>query len=156
MTGASTVSTDARPVFGARVRVALVREHGPRYRKAIRQASDVYTMFREEAEQLDREQFWAVYLDGKNRVLCVNVVSVGTLTAALAHPREVFKPAILANAAALALVHNHPSGDPEPSADDLALTERLRNAADILGIRILDHVVIGDGSYRSLTEEGKL
>jgi DNA repair protein RadC len=121
--------------------------------RRVRDAAQVYEAFRNEFEQLDREMFVALLLDGKNQVLGFNVVSVGSLTAALVHPREVFKPAILANAAALILVHNHPSGDPEPSAEDKAITERLRHAADIVGIRIVDHVVIGDGIFRSFADE---
>ena len=96
--------------------------------------------------------FVAILLDGK-KVIGFNVVSLGSLTAALVHPREVFKPAILANAANLILAHNHPSGDPEPAAEDRAITERLRHAADLLGITVLDHVVIGDGTFRSFAEE---
>ena len=105
---------------------------------------------------MDREQFLAVMLDGRNAVAGFNVVSIGTLTTALVHPREVFKAAILANAAAIVLIHNHPSGDPEPSAEDRVLTERLRNAADMMGIKLLDHVIIGDGRFRSLAEDGIL
>ena len=97
--------------------------------------------------------FVAVLLDGKNGIIGFNVVSIGSLTAALVHPREVFKPAILANAAALILAHNHPSGDPEPSDEDKAITGRLRHAGELLGIRILDHLVIGDGSFRSFADE---
>jgi len=94
-------------------------------------------------------------LDGKNQVLGFNVVSIGSLTAALVHAREVFKPAILGNAAAIILVHNHPSGDPEPSAEDQALTARLKQAGELLGIRVLDHVVIGDdGRHVSMAETG--
>jgi DNA repair protein RadC len=121
----------------------------PRY---VRDAGAVYAAFREEAELADRERFVLVLLDGKNRVIGFHVVSVGSLTAALVHPREVFKAAILANAAAVILAHNHPSGDPEPSAEDRALTARLRQVGELVGIRVLDHVVIGDGSFTSLAE----
>ena len=87
----------------------------------------------------------------------MNVVAIGSLTAALVHPREVFKPAILSNAAAVVLAHCHPSGDPTPSAEDLALTKRLCEAGDLLGIRVLDHLVLGhEGAYRSLADEGQL
>ena len=85
-------------------------------------------------------------------MLGFNVVSVGSLTAALVHPREVFKPVILANAAAVILLHNHPSGSAEPSAEDRALTERLEHAGELLGIRVLDHIILGDGHYRSKGE----
>ena len=135
------------------LKVVRERRHGYGAVRRVRDAGQVYTAFREEFSTLDREMFVALLLDGKNSVLGFNVVSIGSLTAALVHPREVFKPAILANAAALILVHNHPSGDPEPSAEDKAITERLRQAGELMGIRILDHVVIGDGSFRSFAEE---
>lgn len=128
------------------------RRQGGGLPRLVRDAGAVYSAFREEAELLDRERFSVVLLDGKNRVLGIHIVSVGSLTAALVHPREVFKAAILANAASVILVHNHPSGDPEPSAEDRALTARLRQAGELLGITVLDHVVIGDGSYTSLAE----
>src|SRR2546425_13188556 len=135
------------------LKVVRERRQGYGTVRKVRDASQVYDAFRAEFNQLDREMFVAVLLDGKTQVLGFNVVSVGSLTAALVHPREVFKPAILANAAALILAHNHPSGDPEPSAEDKAITERLRHAGDLMGIKILDHVVIGDGSFRSFAEE---
>ena len=109
------------------------------------------------AADLDREHFWTVLLDGKNRVTGLNLVSIGTLTAALVHPREVFKPAIAGTAAAVILVHNHPSGEATPSAEDLALTKRLCEVGELIGIRVLDHIVLGDGgSFRSMAEEGVL
>src|SRR5438552_6268039 len=131
--------------------IRVVRERRPKYRtpRTVRDARAVADAFAEHFAPLDREHFVVLLLDGKNRILGFNVVSVGSLTAALVHPREVFKPAILANAAALILVHNHPSGDPDPSAEDRAITARLSQAADLIGIRILDHVVIGDGTFRS-------
>jgi DNA repair protein RadC len=104
----------------------------------------------------DRERFVAIDLDARHRVLRRRLVSVGTLTASLVHPREVFAPALRAGAAALVVAHNHPSGDPEPSAEDCALTERLREAARLLGIELLDHLVIGRASCVSLRERGVL
>lgn len=136
----------------------VVRERRPGY-GAGRQVSTsavVYEAFRDRFARADREEFLTVMLDGKNRALGFHVVSVGTLTASLVHPREVFKAAILANAAAVILVHNHPSGDPTPSAEDVAITERLRQAGDLLGIRVLDHVVIGDGRYVSFADISSL
>ncbi|MEE9391936.1 MAG: DNA repair protein RadC [Planctomycetota bacterium] len=102
----------------------------------------------------DRERFAVIHLNAKNKVLSYEIISVGTLTGSLVHPREVFKGAILANAAALVLVHNHPSGDPTPSAEDIAVTTRLFQAGNVLGIEILDHVVIGDSGHRSLAGLG--
>lgn len=133
----------------------VVRERRPGYGPAarIRTAQDVYEVFRTRAEESDREVFLTLPLDGKNQVLGFHVVSVGSLTAALVHPREVFKLAILASAAAIILVHNHPSGDPEPSAEDRAITERLKQAGELLGIKVIDHVIIGDGRFRSFAEE---
>jgi DNA repair protein RadC len=136
----------------------VVRERRPSYGPAasLRTSADVYRAFAPRFDRADREEFLAVMLDGKNRALGFHVVSVGTLTASLVHPREVFKAAILANAAAIIVVHNHPSGDPTPSAEDRAITARLRETGDLLGIRLLDHVVIGDGRCVSIAEEGNL
>lgn len=135
------------------LKVVRERRQGYGAVRRVHDASQVYEAFKEEFGRLDREMFVAVLLDGKNQVIGFNVVSIGSLTAALVHPREVFKPAILANAAALILVHNHPSGDPEPSAEDRAITERLRQAADLIGIKIVDHVVVGDGRFTSFAEK---
>ena len=95
-----------------------------------------------------------ILLDGKNRPIKDVRVSEGTLTASLVHPREVFVPVIEESAAAIVLVHNHPSGDPTPSAEDIAITQRLREVGEIMGVRVLDHVVIGDGRYVSFADEG--
>jgi len=132
----------------------IVRERRQGYGtvRRVRDAAQVYEAFREEFSQLDREMLVVLLLDGKNQVLGFNVVSIGSLTAALVHPREVFKPVILANAAAVILLHNHPSGSAEPSAEDRALTERLEQAGELLGIRVLDHIIVGDGAYRSKGE----
>ena len=127
----------------------VLREHrvgyGPRTR--IGAAQDVYDAFKAHFAPLDREQFVVLALDGKNNILGFNVVSTGSLTSALVHPREVFKPAILENAAAVILVHNHPSGDATPSDEDKAITARLKQAGELLGIKVLDHVVIGDHDH---------
>ena len=121
----------------------------------VRDAVAVYDHFRGRLPQLDREVFYVLLLDGKNRVQGEVRVSEGSLTAALVHPREVFAPAIRAAAAAVILVHNHPSGDPTPSAEDAAITQRLRQVGELVGIRVLDHVVIGRGRYASMAEEGR-
>jgi DNA repair protein RadC len=120
----------------------------------LRDASAVYAHFRGRLPQREREVFLVLLLDGRNRFLAELQVSEGTLTTALVHPREVFAPAIRLSAAALVLVHNHPSGDPTPSAEDNALTDRLRRAGELIGIRVLDHVVIGQGRYVSMAETG--
>ncbi len=141
-----------------RLRIALVRETPhvdfPAY--ALRTSGEVYQALAPLFADADRECFWVVPLDGKNRPIGVNRVSEGTLTSALVHPREVFKPLVLANAAAAVLVHGHPSGDPTPSAEDIAITRRLREVGDLMGIAILDHLVIGDGRYVELRGRGDL
>ena len=101
------------------------------------------------------EVFAILCLNTKLRVLAYHEVSRGSIDTAVVHPREVFRAAVLANAAAIILVHNHPSGDPTPSPDDVALTQRLRAAGTLLGIEVLDHLVIGDGQYCSFTETGR-
>ena len=94
-------------------------------------------------EDLDREQVIVCCLDNKNQPVSINVVSVGPLNSSLVHPREVFKTAILSNAASIILFHNHPSGDPEPSQEDINITTRIKDAGLILGIELLDHIIIG-------------
>lgn len=104
-----------------------------------------------------KESFITCHLDNKNRLIAIETVSVGSLTASIVHPREVFKSALLSSAAAIVAVHNHPSGDPEPSREDLDITRRLKEGAELLGIRFLDHVIIGrDGRFVSLADRGLL
>ncbi|MFA5823215.1 MAG: DNA repair protein RadC [Thermodesulfovibrionales bacterium] len=117
-------------------------------------AETVYALF-SFLQQETKEHFIALHLDAKNRILCIDRVSAGTMTNSLIHPREVFKTALLSSAASLLLIHNHPSGDPTPSRDDISITEKLRGAGEIMGIAVLDHVIIGDG-YVSLKEKGYL
>ncbi len=102
------------------------------------------------------EVFGILCLTTKHRIIAYHEVSRGTLDTTLVHPREVFKAALLANAAAIVLAHNHPSGDPTPSSDDVALTRRLQAAAHVLGIEIVDHIVVGDRCYASFRELGRL
>ena len=131
--------------------VECVREAGP----ALDSPDDAGAYLVEMIGKKDREHFVVLHLDVKNRVRQVmETVAIGHLTSALVHPREVFKGAILANAAAVALLHNHPSGDPEPSREDIDLTTRLTRAGELLGIPVLDHVVIAESGFRSITERG--
>ena len=105
---------------------------------------------------LDREEFVIIGLDGKNRTIFFHSVSVGCLTSSIVHPREVFKMAILGNAASLILCHNHTSGDPTPSLKDIDITKRLTAAGELLGIKIMDHVIFGDDTYLSFVDKGLL
>ncbi|MGE5597933.1 MAG: RadC family protein [Bacteroidota bacterium] len=120
----------------------------------IRNPRDVAELLMGRLRFLDREHFLAVHLNARNQILGVETVSVGHLTASLVHPRELFKTAIQKSAAAIVLAHNHPSGDPMPSQEDLRLTKRLREGGELLGIEVLDHVIIGDNRYVSLKEKG--
>ncbi len=103
-----------------------------------------------------KEQFIVILLDSKNRVIGTELVSEGTLTDSLVHPREVFRPAILQHAASIVVAHNHPSGDPHPSEEDCDLTQTLTEAGKTLSIPVLDHLIIGDGTYYSFQEDEAL
>lgn len=102
-----------------------------------------------------KEYFFTLHLDGKNRIICIDMVSVGSLNQSIVHPREVFKTALLSSAAAIILLHQHPSGDPTPSREDIEITRRLKEAGELLGIRVLDHIIIGD-TFMSFVERGVL
>ena len=117
---------------------------------------DVHRHFHARLRDAPTEQFHIVLLDARHRVLRSVLASQGTLTASLVHPREVFRPALREAAAALVLVHNHPSGDPSPSPEDREITRRLARAGSLLGIPILDHVIVADRGYASLREQGEL
>lgn len=102
------------------------------------------------------ERFGVLLLDTKHRLIRARIISVGSLDASVAHPREVFREAILGGAAAIVLFHNHPSGDPTPSRDDIALTRRLMTAGDLIGVEVLDHIVLADALYASMREMERL
>jgi DNA repair protein RadC len=133
-------------------RLGRVRNPG---RPVISSPEDVDGLLRGRIANLDRENFVVVLLNTKNEVLGFPTVSVGTLSASLVHPREVFKPAIRASAAGVILAHNHPSGRIGPSREDREVTRRLKEASEIIGIEVLDHVILGDG-YFSMKEQGIL
>jgi DNA repair protein RadC len=133
-------------------RIGQVRNPG---RPVISSPADVERLLRGRIANLDRENFVVVLLNTKNEVIETPTVSVGTLSASLVHPREVFKPAIRASAASVILAHNHPSGKVEPSREDREVTKRLGEAADVLGIEVLDHIIVGDG-YFSMKAHGML
>ena len=142
------------PDWHYRVRVRLVRERVGRYGPTISSAGDIAALMTSELGRLDREHFVCLHLDVKNKLISRETVSIGHLSAALVHPREVWKAAILANAASVAFVHNHPSGSSEPSREDLELTRRLFKAGELLGIPMLDHVVITANGHSSIAERG--
>lgn len=129
-------------------------------RARVREPIDAVQILREEARSLDREVFWMLALDGRNRLKRPPFrISEGTLNASLVHPREVFREAVRANAAAVVVAHNHPSGDPSPSREDVRVTRQLIEASKILQIDLLDHVILGQASegkdeFFSLRESG--
>lgn len=138
-------------------RVQLVRERTRVLRATIETVEDAAEALAEHLAHEDREHFAILMLDAKNHLLGIHTVAIGVLTGALVAPREVFKAAILANAASIIVGHNHPSGDPTPSPEDHLVTERLRSAGELLDIPVLDHVVVGEwGSFVSIRSTGTL
>ena len=141
-----------------------IREVSFRYRKSqvplldgesFRCSEQIFRAFKDQFLE-PVEVFRVLYLDGKNRMLCFEEVARGILTSCLVHPREVFSTAVRLRCAALIAIHNHPSGDPAPSAEDVRITERLREAGKILGIRLLDHLIVGENRYFSFADEAML
>jgi len=122
----------------------------------LRSSEDVFRHFREQLEKEKREIFFVVLLNNKNRKIREVKISEGSLTASLVHPREVYSPVIRESAAAVIFVHNHPSGDPSPSPEDLEITRRLKEVGEVMGIRVLDHVVIGHERFFSFSDRGML
>lgn len=135
-------------------RRTLVRTHGTRPRLNTPRQLASYLLPQHGSKVV--EQFGIVLLDTKHRLLAIKVVSTGSLDSTMAHPREVFREAIASRAAAIVLFHNHPSGDPRPSADDVVLTERLVDAGQVVGIDVLDHLILADQRYYSFMEAGQL
>jgi DNA repair protein RadC len=146
------------PAKAARLKAAV--ELSKRLRSAdisdkpfiVRRGRDIYDLVKADIESLEQEHFLTVMLNSRNSVIGKEVVSIGSLDSSIVHPREVFKSPIKKSAASLVLVHNHPSGDPNPSDDDLAVTQRLIRSGMLLGIYVIDHVVVGRGKYVSIRE----
>jgi len=120
--------------------------------KIVKTSKDVYDYCISRLSFTDREQFMILHLDTKNRIVKDEIISIGTLNGSIAHPREIFKSAIKESANAIILVHNHPSGDPNPSDEDLEITKRLIDSGELLNIKVLDHVIIGKDNYWSWNE----
>ena len=120
----------------------------------ISNPEDIYRVVKPLFRGQDRELFYGLYLNTKNHLLAVDLVSVGSLSASLVHPREVFKPALTYSAGSIVVAHNHPSGDPKPSKEDIEFTQRLYKAGNILGIKLLDHLVVSETDYESLRDLG--
>ncbi|ADD02111.1 DNA repair protein RadC [Thermoanaerobacter mathranii subsp. mathranii str. A3] len=120
----------------------------------ITSPEDVISLMMDEMRYLTKEYFKVIMLNVKNKVIAIETISIGSLNTSIVHPREVFKAAIERSCSSIILVHNHPSGDPTPSREDIEVTKRLVEGGNILGIKVLDHVIIGDGRGISLKEKG--
>jgi DNA repair protein RadC len=137
--------------LGVRLMGGEVRE-----RPCIEVPKDAANLLMLEMRYLPCEEFRSIMLDSKRRVIDISTISTGTLTSSLVHPRELFREAIIRNSAALIVAHNHPSGDPTPSKEDMAVTERLVKAGKLMGIEVLDHIIIGDNVFTSMVTGGIL
>lgn len=142
-----------RPVY----ETLVIKEELPEYinaRTRITSPEQIWEMF-SYLRRETKEYFIAAHVDGKNRIVCIDQISVGSLNQSIVHPRETFKSALLSSAAAIILIHNHPTGDPTPSREDMEITRRLKDAGELLGIKVLDHIIIGD-TYTSFVSQGLL
>lgn len=147
--------------FAKACRVRAAIELGKRVVKAVRGRirsvrcpEDAAGLVMEDMRHLDREHFKVILLDSKNAVISIETVSVGTVNASIVHPREALRPALEKSATSMVLVHNHPTGNVSPSREDILLTKRFEKCGRILGIDVVDHIIIGDGKYKSLKECG--
>lgn len=136
----------------------VVKEKSVRYNidRHITSPQALYNVATQVIEIQDQaeESMWMITTDVKCNLTGLFEVSRGTINASIVHPREIYKRAILQNASSIALIHNHPSGDPTPSAEDVSITKRISEAGTLMGIQLIDHLVIGDGNYRSMKEMG--
>lgn len=136
----------------------VVKETSGRYdvQKKIQSPNDIFNIAQNviRGNEYAEENLWLITLDIKNSITGIFTVSTGSLNSSIVHPREIFKRAVLQNAASIIICHNHPSGDPAPSQEDIDTTKRIYDAGKILGIELLDHVIIGDNKYTSLKEKG--
>lgn len=139
------------------VSIKMVRESSVLYNiRRISESKDIVDLGKKFLDELDREELIVACLNTKNEVNSVNVVSIGSLNNSVVHPREVFKAAILSNAASIVIIHNHPSGDVTPSKEDKEITLRIKESGIILGICLLDHIIIGNDTYYSFKEHGDI
>ena len=141
-----------RAAFELTSRLESYQDSGKR--ETAKTPEDVVALVRSRLKGKKKEYFLALLLDTRNQLIRVAEISVGSLDSSIVHPREVFKEAVAASAASVIFAHNHPSGDPEASEDDINLTKRLAEAGEIMGIDVLDHVIIGEEKYLSLKREG--
>lgn len=144
----AAIKLKAAAEFGRRIATSSRKE-----RPEIMTPEDAILLIMEDMRYLEKEHFKALLLDARNKVIALETISVGTLDTGLVHPREALGPALRKSAAYVVFAHNHPSGNPEPSQADIDMTARLAVAGEVLGIEVMDHIVIGDGTYVSFREQ---
>lgn len=132
------------------------RSSGSQQKVTVKTPEDAYSELKGKSRGQKKEHFWAIFLDTRNQIIKTVEISVGSLDTSIVHPRELFKEAISASASSVIVAHNHPSGNPEASQDDIKLSRRLKETGDLVGIEMVDHIIIGDGKYISLKREGLL
>ena len=148
------------PAKAAQIKAALElskrleADVGEKPKPTLKSPEDVAAVMQSKLKGKKKEHFWVICLDTRNRLINYRPVSIGSLDTSIVHPREVFKEAISSSAASVIFVHNHPSGDPEPSKEDVEITNRLAKAGEIIGIDVLDHIIVCDKSYLSLKAKG--
>jgi DNA repair protein RadC len=150
----TSASIAMHEAFASVKRVSLIYEKSLSSRPCITSTKDAISLFKDYWKQMiasDQERFVVACLDTKHRVQSVVEITVGTLDASLVHPREVFKPAILEGSSSILLSHNHPSGNPTPSREDILVTDRLIEVGKLIGINVLDHIIYGDGTGESIS-----
>ena len=137
------------------VSLKMIKESSVLYaNRRISKPNEIVDLLKIFLEDCDREKLIVCCLNTKNEPTSISVVSVGSLNTSIVHPREVFKTAVMSNSASIILAHNHPSSDVTPSKEDIDITERIKQGGNILGIKLLDHLILGDGKYLSLLEKG--
>nr|WP_255457356.1 DNA repair protein RadC [Sporosarcina sp. JAI121] len=137
------------------VSLKMVKETTLMYKdRCVRSPEDGYKIFKQFLGELDREYLVVMCLDTKNQPTAINIAHIGSLNSSIVHPREVMKVAILSNSSSIIIFHNHPSGNPVPSNEDIEVTKRLVKAGEIIGIDLMDHLIIGDDTFVSLKEKG--
>lgn len=137
------------------VSLKMIKESSVLYaNRRISKPNEIVDLLKIFLEDCDREKLIVCCLNTKNEPTSISVVSVGSLNTSIVHPREVFKTAVMSNSASIILAHNHPSSDLTPSKEDIDITERIKQGGNILGIKLLDHLILGDGKYLSLLEKG--
>lgn len=138
------------------VRVRLTKDHDVNDSPRIGHPRDIFNLIHDEMATWDREKFLCIIMNQANQILGINEVSVGSLTETLVHPREVFKPVFLMNGAAIMIAHNHLSGDPSPSSQDDAVSDRIKHCAELLGIRFVDSIIVAGGDFYSYQLSGRV